>query len=86
MPHQDTLYKHRNLIIGVNSPMHQSTFDDRVVTFTVNRCQHVSRPTRAKIDQVDATLFVEQCCYQGLTTLVEFTVLMSIVRSIVVRC
>ena len=59
MLHQDTLHKHRNLIIRVNSPMHQSTFDDRVVTFTVNRCQHVSRPTRAKIDQVDATLFVE---------------------------
>ena len=32
--------------------------------------------TRAKIDQVNATL---------LTTLVEFTMLMSIVRSIVVR-
>ena len=28
----------------------------------------------------------EQCCYQGSTTLVEFTVLMSIVLSIVVRC
>ena len=28
----------------------------------------------------------EQCCYQGSTTLVELTVLMSIVRSIVVRC
>ena len=27
-----------------------------------------------------------QCCYQGSTTLVEFTMLMSIVRSIVVRC
>ena len=28
----------------------------------------------------------EQCCYQGSTTLVEFTMLMSIVRSIVVWC
>ena len=28
----------------------------------------------------------EQCCYQGSTTLVELTMLMSIVRSIVVRC
>ena len=28
----------------------------------------------------------EQCCYQGSTTLVEFTVLMSIVWSIVVQC
>ena len=46
--------------------------------------------TRAKIHQVDATLFVEQrlkqCCYQDSTTLVELTMLMSIVRSIVVRC
>ena len=28
----------------------------------------------------------EQCCYQGSTTIVEFTMLMSVVRSIVVRC
>ena len=42
--------------------------------------------TRAKIDQVDATLFAEQCCYQGSTTLVEFTMLISIVVAIVVRC
>ena len=28
----------------------------------------------------------EQCCYQGSTTLDELTMLMSIVRSIVVRC
>ena len=28
----------------------------------------------------------ELCCYQGSTTLVEFTVVMSIVQSMVVRC
>ena len=38
--------------------------------------------TRAKIRWTTP----EQCCYQGSTTLVEFTMLMSIVRSIVVWC
>ena len=28
----------------------------------------------------------ELCCYQGSTTLVEFTMVMSIVQSMVVRC
>ena len=51
MLHQDTLHKHRNFIIGVNSPMHQSTFDDRVVTFIVNRCQHVYLSYTAKNKQ-----------------------------------
>ena len=40
--------------------------------------------TRAKTDQVDATLFVEQLLNNVVVK--EFTMLMSIVRSIVVRC
>ena len=43
---------------------------------------------RVKIDQVGARLNVRytQYCCQGSTPLVELTMLMSIVRSIVVRC
>ena len=40
--------------------------------------------TRAKIDQVDGTLFAEQ--HLNNIVVKEFTMLMSIVRSIVVRC
>ena len=53
--------------------------------------RNIGPTTRAKINQVDATLFVEQRLGNVVfkvhaTTLIEFTMLMRIVRSIVVRC